>query len=80
MHSVGMPSAYMAVSDTRATSARSLPGFSATYFAIDAPPTSSSPSTRNFTFTGRVPLTWRSASMALMWMYICPLSSEEPRA
>ena len=32
-----------------------------------APPTSSSPSIRNFTFTGSVPFTANSASMALMW-------------
>ena len=40
-------------------------GFSATYLAIEAPPTSSSPSIRNFRFTGSVPLTARSASDGL---------------
>src|ERR1035437_2447473 len=56
MRSVGMPSAYMAVSDTRATSAASLSGFSATYFAMEEPPISSSPSTRKRMLTGSVPV------------------------
>src|ERR1035437_7832193 len=56
MQSVGMLSAYMAVSDTRATSAASLSGFSATYFAMEEPPISSSPSTRKRMWTGSVPV------------------------
>src|ERR1022692_2492252 len=55
MHSVGMPSAKSSVSETKATSAFNFSGFSATYLAMDSPPTSSSPSTRNFTLMGRVP-------------------------
>src|ERR1035437_5265833 len=55
MQRVGMPSADMAVSDTRATSAAGLSGVSATYFAMEEPPISSWPSTRKRMWTGSVP-------------------------
>ena len=44
--------------------------FFATYSATEIPPTSSSPSMRNFKLTGSLPFTARKASTALMCMYI----------
>ena len=69
-----MSLAFQSTLEFEAASAAGLAG------AIAWPLTSSSPSIRNFTFTGNLPFTANRASMALMWLYICPLSSAEPRA
>ena len=63
-----------------ASAARRLPPSSRTYFSMDSPPDSSSPSTRNLTLTGSAPRSRRSAATALTWAYDCPLSSVAPRA
>ena len=80
-HNVGRSGAYISVSETRAKSAFNFSGFSRTYFAIDSPPTSSSPSTSRRILMGSLPAPlFINDSSAFRCMNICPLSSTAPRA
>ena len=74
-----MPSAYMAVSETRATSALSLAGFSGDIFRDGRAADFLFAFDEERMLTGSVPVAVLRASMALMWEYIWPLSSAVPR-
>ncbi len=76
----GNPGANWLVSEMTAKSQASRPAFSAMYASRLAPPTSSSPSITNRTFTGSRPAVFSQASAAFRWVSIWPLSSVAPRA
>ena len=67
-HNVGRSGANISVSQITAASAFSRAGFEATYRSTCSPPVSSSPSIRNFTFTGSRPEVFSIPSTALMRM------------
>ena len=65
---VGSSGANISVSQTTAASACSRGGLVLTYASMCSPPVSSSPSSRNFTLTGSLPVVFSSPSTALIWM------------
>jgi hypothetical protein len=65
---VGISGANISVSHTTAASAFRRGGLVLTYSSMCSPPVSSSPSSRNFTFTGSLPVVFSRPSTALIWM------------
>ena len=79
-HTEGTSGAHMSVSETMVTSHASRSRSRTSRSSKWALPTSSSPSTRNFTFTGSRPTVASRPSTASSWKRTWPLSSMAPRA